>query len=133
MLATNTLPLSPLDVRSMYYNPDASDGNRARIIVHLPESATLTVDGKPTSSTSAARRFYSPPLEPGRSYHYDFQARMELDGKVMRADKRVDVRPGDQLEVNFSQSDFDQAERQGAATPTDKQGIRDRQLQVDRR
>jgi uncharacterized protein (TIGR03000 family) len=133
MFAYNTLPAANLNTRSMYYNPAPSDGNRATIIVHLPETATLTVDGKPTSSTSATRRFYSPPLEPGRDYHYNFEARMERDGKAMKADKSVDVHAGDQLEIYFNESDLNQTERQGSAAPSDQRGTRNRQVRVDRR
>jgi hypothetical protein len=59
-------------------------------------------------------------LEAGKTYHYDFEARVERDGKVMKANKRVDVHAGDQLEVNFTPSDLKQAERRESGTSPDK-------------
>lgn len=130
----NTVPTTTLDTRSMYYNPDTSAGNRATIIVHVPENATLTVDGKQMSSTSTTRRFYSSSLEPGKSYHYDFVARMERDGKVVMDDRRVDVRAGDRLEISFTPSDLKPTERPDSATvPDEKNGIRDRRSKIDQR
>jgi uncharacterized protein (TIGR03000 family) len=132
--AYNTTPTTTLDTRSMYYNPDTSTANRATIIVHVPESATLTVDGKPTSSTSATRRFYSLPLEAGKSYHYNFVARMERDGKVVMDDRGVDVRAGDRLEITFNPTDLKPTERPDSPlVPDEKNGNRDRRSPVDQR
>jgi uncharacterized protein (TIGR03000 family) len=86
--------------------PDASAGNRATITVHLPETATLMVDGKPTTSTSATRHFYSPPLEPGRAFHYTFAARMERDGKTVKAERTVEVNAGDRREITLTMPDL---------------------------
>ncbi len=122
-LAYNTLPAStPATTRSMY--PDTS-ANRATIIVHLPEAAALTVDGKPTTSTSATRRFYSPPLEPGKSYHYTFVARMERDGKEVKAERRVEVHAGERREITITMPDFNQPpERPQATKPEERKDIR---------
>ncbi len=127
VVVSNTLPAANSATRSMYYNPNA-DGTRATVIVHLPEKATLTVDGKPTSSTSSIRRFYSPPLERGQSYHYTFTARMERDGKVVTADQRVELKAGDRREITISLPDVDQSpENRQTATPDRRKAIRDRQ------
>jgi uncharacterized protein (TIGR03000 family) len=124
-VAYNTLPAStPVTTRSMY--PDTS-GNRATITVHLPESATLTVDGKPTNSTSATRRFYSPPLQPGKTYHYTFQARMDRDGKTVKAERTVDIRAGDRRDITITMPDLNQPpENRQSAKPEQKTGIGDR-------
>jgi uncharacterized protein (TIGR03000 family) len=133
-LAYDSLPASPpvTTTRSMY--PDTSAANRATIIVHLPEAATLTVDGKPTTSTSTTRRFYSPPLEPGKSYHYTFVARMEHNGKEVKAQRRVQVSAGDQKEITFTLPDFNPPlERPQTAKPEERKDMRVRRLPIDRR
>ena len=107
--ASNTLPFSTDSTRSMYYSPDTSANNRATITIHLPDDAQLLVDGKATASTSATRRFYSPPLEDGKSYHYNFEARVERDGKIVTMPQRVDVRSGDRRDITISREDVDRA------------------------
>jgi uncharacterized protein (TIGR03000 family) len=114
--------------------PDTSANNRASIIVHLPESARLTVDGKPTTSTSATRQFYSPPLEPGRTFHYTFQARLERDGKTVNAERTVDVRAGDQREITLTMPDLKQPpDRQQTTRPDTSKGNRNRRVEADLR
>ena len=126
-LVYNALPVAaPVTTRSMY--PNTSPDNRATITVHLPESATLTVDGKPTTSTSTTRRFYSPPLQPGRIYHYTFEARMDRDGKTVKAQRSVDVIANERQDVTINMPDLNPPpERRQSAKPDEKNGIRDRQ------
>src|SRR5579884_3923794 len=127
-LAYNPIPAaSPVvTTRSMY--PNSSADNRATIIVHVPENAQLIVDGKPTSSTSATRRFYSPPLEPGKSYHYTFEARMERDGKTVKAQRTVDVTANDRREITITMPDLNSPpDTPRTGKSEEKTGIRDRQ------
>lgn len=130
VIVANTLPPTTAVARSMYYSPDSTSNNRATIIVHVPANATLVVDGKPTRSTSETRRFYSPPLEPGKSYHYTFEARMERDGQMVKVDKRVDVGAGDRRVITLTMPDLDQAaERQHPATqPAERNGLPERRV-----
>lgn len=88
---------------SMYYNPDPDAARRATIIVHVPADAKLMVDGKATRSTSATRRFVSPPLEPDTGYHYIFKAKIERDGEPLTVEKRVEVRAG---QIGVIEMDF---------------------------
>jgi uncharacterized protein (TIGR03000 family) len=112
--------------------PDTSANNRASIVVHLPESASLTVDGKSTTSTSATRRFYSPPLEPGRTYHYTFRARVERDGKTVNAERTVDVSAGDQREITLTMPDVNRSpDREQTTRPDEKKVIRNRRVEAD--
>jgi uncharacterized protein (TIGR03000 family) len=100
----------------MYFNPSNSANRPATIIVHVPENATLLIDGQRTRSTSSTRLFYSPPLESGKSYHYDFEARMDRDGQTVKASKRVEVGAGDRREISITMPDLDQSsERQSPA------------------
>ena len=122
VISTETPPVAvtsnplPAATRSMYYNPSNSANRPATIIVHVPENATLLVNGKRTRSTSSTRLFYSPPLESGKSYHYDFEARMDRDGQTVKARKRVEVGAGDRHEISITMPDLDQSsERQSPA------------------
>jgi len=74
---------------------------RARILVHLPAEAKLTIDGDPTSSTSDTRMFVSPPLPNDRKMHYTFQAQLMRDGKPIKVEKDVPVQAGYQSELTI--------------------------------
>ncbi len=127
-LVYDTIPAaSPIaTTRSMY--PNTSPDNRATIIVHVPENTQLMVDGKPTSSTSATRHFYSPPLEPGKTYHYTFEARLERDGKTVKAERSVDVTANDRREITITLPDLNSPpDNRQSTKPDEKTGIRDRQ------
>lgn len=71
----------------------------AKIIVHVPQDAQLTVNGAATRSNSPQRTFVSPPLEKGRDFHYTLQAELTRDGQKLVASKRVSVRAGEEQKV----------------------------------
>jgi uncharacterized protein (TIGR03000 family) len=79
--------------------PEANGQAPATLVVHLPAAATLTVAGTPTRSTSDTRRFVSPPLEPGKTYTYLLEAKLERGGETLRASQNVVVRAGRTAEV----------------------------------
>jgi uncharacterized protein (TIGR03000 family) len=87
--------------RSFYYSPGSERRNEATIVVHLPADAKLTVDGKATQSTSDTRVFTSPPLEPGKTYHYTLRGEVNRNGKTLNAKKEVEVRAGRMSEVTL--------------------------------
>jgi uncharacterized protein (TIGR03000 family) len=60
--------------------------------VTLPANAKLTIDGRPTSSTSKSRVFESPSLRPGKTFYYVLKATVVRDGKTETVTKRVAVR-----------------------------------------
>jgi uncharacterized protein (TIGR03000 family) len=94
--------------QSFYYNPNNSNSaNEATLLVHLPESASLSIDGQPTRQSSGTRVFHSPPLEQGKTYTYTITAEMNRDGHVIRDTKSIDVRAGQRSEVtmNFAKND----------------------------
>ena len=74
---------------------------QARILVHLPADATLTVDGDATTSTSDTRLFISPPLPADRSMYYTFEAQVVRDGKTTKVQKDVPVKAGFQSELTI--------------------------------
>jgi uncharacterized protein (TIGR03000 family) len=71
----------------------------ATVVVSLPAEAKLTVDGTPTVSTSALRRFVSPALEQGQEYYYEFKAEIVRDGKAVTVSRKVAVRAGEETQV----------------------------------
>ena len=95
--------VTPGTTQSFFMNPaDVNQGNAARIVVHLPADATLTIDGQPTQSRSDTRVFVSPPLEPGRTFTYTLRAEMNRDGRTVTDRKTVEVRAGQTTEVTFN-------------------------------
>ncbi len=109
VIVSNTISNDPALTRSLYYDPaSATPGmTRTTIVVHLPADATLIVDGKRTKSTSATRRFVSPPLEEDKGYHYIFKAERKRDGETITTTQRVEVRAGEtrQVYLKFAKSD----------------------------
>jgi uncharacterized protein (TIGR03000 family) len=81
----------------------AAPARTALIDVFLPESATLSFQGVTMKEEGAVRAFQSPPLEPGRTYHYDLRAAWRTEGgkEVVRT-RRLTVRAGDRLEVDLN-------------------------------
>jgi uncharacterized protein (TIGR03000 family) len=79
--------------------PDA-----ATLVVSLPADAVLTIDGKPTTSTSAERVFQSPSLEKGRDFQYALEAKVVRDGQEKVITKLVTVRAGEQTNVTLTES-----------------------------
>jgi uncharacterized protein (TIGR03000 family) len=109
MIAGNTG--TPGTTQSFYMNPgNVNQGNEARILVHLPADATLTIDGQPTQSRSGTRLFTSPPLEPGKTYTYTLRAEMNRDGRMANTKRTVEVRAGQTSEVTL---DFSNSGRDG--------------------
>lgn len=83
------------------YPAMAQGNNEATIIVRLPAEARLTIDGSPTTSTSAERTFVTPPLTPEKVYHYTLRAEMQRDGKPVTETRDVTVRAGRETRVNL--------------------------------
>lgn len=79
--------------------------NSATIVVNLPANARLTVDGQPTAQTSSTRTFVTPPLQPGRDFHYTFRAELNQEGRPVTATKEVTVRAGEETRVRLDPSD----------------------------
>ncbi len=99
---------------------------RAVLHVRLPADARLSVDGQKTKQTGALRRFFSPPLDPGKSYHYTFEWTYRQDGKSVTGKKIVNVRAGDDKDVDLTVEETrpdKQPERKGDK-PADKKSAR---------
>lgn len=71
----------------------------ALLDVTLPADARLVINDYVTTATSSQRRFFSPPLQPGRDYYYDLRAEVERDGQVLSTTQRVTIRAGERQSV----------------------------------
>jgi uncharacterized protein (TIGR03000 family) len=78
----------------------------ATITVSLPADAKLFVDDNATKSTSSTRTFVSPPLTPGKEFHYTLMAEIMRDGQKLTATERVPVRAGQDATVVLDASRF---------------------------
>src|SRR5262245_7116538 len=74
----------------------------ARITVHVPADAKVTVDGVECPLTSGARTFDTPKLQPGQQFYYTVQAEVVRDGKTRTETKRVIFEAGRKIDVEFS-------------------------------
>jgi uncharacterized protein (TIGR03000 family) len=71
--------------------------------VRVPTAnAELWVEGRKTASTGSWRQFRSPPLVPGERYVYEFQARWLEEGKPVSQTRKVIVRAGTAILVDFT-------------------------------
>jgi uncharacterized protein (TIGR03000 family) len=86
---------------SYWPTPVQAPTSTAKLYVTLPADAKLTVDGKPTVSTSGSRVFESPGLTPGKTYYYVLEATAVRDGKTRTVMKEVIVRAGEDTRVKL--------------------------------
>jgi uncharacterized protein (TIGR03000 family) len=73
----------------------------ATFVVNLPADAKLTVEGRPTTSTSSRRVFVSPPLRPGQTYSYSLDAQVTRDGQTQTVHRDLPVRAGQRSEITL--------------------------------
>jgi uncharacterized protein (TIGR03000 family) len=73
----------------------------ATVLIKAASDVTVTVNGQATNRKTESETFRTPDLQVGRTYAYDVVAEAKRDGKTIVARKRVEVRAGQQSEVNF--------------------------------
>jgi uncharacterized protein (TIGR03000 family) len=71
----------------------------ASVVVELPADAKLVIDDHLTQSMSEVRRFVSPPLPPGKDYHYTLKAEIVREGKPQIQTQQITVRAGEETRV----------------------------------
>ncbi len=64
------------------------------LVIDLPESARVFVNGNATTSKGTSRRFVSRNLEAGASYRFEVRVEDERDGKVVTENKTLVLVPG---------------------------------------
>jgi uncharacterized protein (TIGR03000 family) len=91
----------------------AQDKQRALLRVKVAEDdTTITVDGNPTKQTGKSRRFYSPPLQPGKKYHYEFVAVWKPNNyETFTLTRKVPVEAGSDIEVDLTKVDPEKGDK----------------------
>jgi uncharacterized protein (TIGR03000 family) len=74
----------------------------ATVVVTLPDDATLSLNGRATSSTGGTRKFVTPPLEAGRTYTYRVRAAVRRGGETLEVEQIVRVAAGRVSRVNLA-------------------------------
>jgi len=109
---TYSTPPAPPSSETVNAPAPAADPNAANVEVRLPENATLWIDGQSTTPTGAVRHFTSPPLEKDKTFVYNRRARWtDGSGKVIERTKKVDVKAGAWIGVDFNRPDSSTIEK----------------------
>lgn len=78
------------------------EGNRATVLIRLPADARLFADTRPLELTGSERKFVSPELPAGQDFLYRFRAEYERDGETVSVTKKIAVRAGAVVAVEFA-------------------------------
>jgi len=81
---------------------NSTGGGRATVIVRLPADAQLFADGTALKMTGGERKFMTPELPGGMEFTYKFTAEYERNGEVLNVSKKVTLRPGMSVNVEFA-------------------------------
>jgi len=90
---------------SSFYPSEDMPQNAAMVHVRVPANAELWFGGDKTSQTGPMRDFVTPELKQDKDYFYTLKARWMEDGKAVERTKRVKVRPGANVMVDFQRPD----------------------------
>jgi uncharacterized protein (TIGR03000 family) len=82
-------------------NPGTLPQDSARITLFVPEDARVFINNEPTPNTSGVRSFYTPSLRSGVRNFYVVRMEVERNGQTFTENRRVDVAPGQNVNVNF--------------------------------
>jgi uncharacterized protein (TIGR03000 family) len=74
---------------------------RGRLVVEVPEDATLYIDDQPMKTKAARRVFKTPPLDRTQTYYYILRAEVTRDGRPLSETVRVLIRPGQEAYATF--------------------------------
>jgi uncharacterized protein (TIGR03000 family) len=74
---------------------------RARVHITVPDGGKLFVDGQHINVPAGTRMFHTPLLAPGQSYFYDIGIEFTRNGERQRMDRRILIRPGEEVAVSI--------------------------------
>jgi uncharacterized protein (TIGR03000 family) len=104
-LALGTLAsLALLAVGSQLWSqaPGAPAGGQPiYLLVRVPASAVLEINGAPTRQTGEVRRFASPPVGPSENYYYVIKATWKEGDENKEVEQKVWVKVGQETEVDL--------------------------------
>jgi uncharacterized protein (TIGR03000 family) len=86
---------------------DSVASDEVQLMVNVPASAKVLVNGNATTSVGATRRFVSRDLNPSESYRFEVQATYTMDGKEVTQSRTVIARAGAIEEVTFEGASSD--------------------------
>src|SRR5262249_32428979 len=95
--STPFVPVTPMD-EPRKPATDKGLGGGARLIFEVPADARVSVDGRPTQSTSDVRYYYTPKLNEGQTFFYDVT--VEVPGEKP-ATRRVYVHANEVVRESF--------------------------------
>lgn len=94
--------LRPAGYTSSSLTSNGNPGARATVVVKLPADARLYAETKPLALTGSERKFVSPELPAGQDFTYRFRAEYERDGETVSVTKKVAVRAGGTVAIEFT-------------------------------
>jgi uncharacterized protein (TIGR03000 family) len=74
-----------------------------RINLRVPADAEVRIDGSSTTQRGEFRQFVSPPVLPGREYHYEVRASWKDGGRTVERSRRIIVHAGDLVNLDLTQ------------------------------
>lgn len=77
-------------------------GNRATVVVRVPADARLFADARQLSLSGTERKFVSPELPAGQEFMYRFRVEYDRDGETVSVTKKVPVRAGATVSIEFT-------------------------------
>jgi uncharacterized protein (TIGR03000 family) len=81
--------------------PPRVDPTVASIFIHVPADAEIFFNNEKTTQTGEFRQFETPSLAPDHDYAYDVRAHWTANGKEVNMKRKVTVRAGDRLGLDF--------------------------------
>jgi uncharacterized protein (TIGR03000 family) len=75
---------------------------RATVVVKLPADARLYAETRALTLTGSERKFVSPALPAGQDFVYRFRAEYDRDGETVSVMKKVTVRAGATVAIEFA-------------------------------
>jgi uncharacterized protein (TIGR03000 family) len=95
---TMVVPVAPAP------KPSGSDAPPmgANLKFKVPAETKLYVDGRLTTGFGPERSFFTPPLEAGKKFFYDVEAKLVVNGKEVVESKKVIVEAGVSVNEEFA-------------------------------
>lgn len=90
---TTEPPMAPVVVPQSHLQTVPS-GQRAEVLVEIPEGTTLYVNGAKIGGKSGKRSFFTPNLPSGHKHFYDFKWEVMTQSGLQVMEKTIEVRAG---------------------------------------
>jgi uncharacterized protein (TIGR03000 family) len=80
----------------------AGEKRAVEITLHVPEDATVWIDGNQTTSTGTTRLFACPPIPAGRNYSYEVRVRWTEEGRTVERKRQLSFQAGDHITLDLA-------------------------------